>query len=101
MFEHDPDVCNNNNNNNEDILDESLLHVEKKELFREDKALPGDMFPMETLPGFPESLTANQVPRPVNGDMENRCSRKRDDEKRDDAEIEVLETHFNACIHSA
>ncbi|KAI4901851.1 hypothetical protein NFI96_034598, partial [Prochilodus magdalenae] len=88
VFEQDPDVCNNNNNNNEDVLDESLLHAEKKECFREDKALPGDMFPMETLPGFSENFTANQVPQQVDGEMENRCSRKRDEDKRENADAE-------------
>ncbi len=61
-----PEVCNNNNNNN-DILDENLLPTEKKEHFREsreDKALPADMFPMETLPGLPENLPVSRVPQP-------------------------------------
>ncbi|XP_037388774.1 transmembrane protein 131-like isoform X1 [Pygocentrus nattereri] len=88
VFEQDPDICNNNNNNNEDVLDESLLHMERKECYEEVKVLQGDMFPMEILPVFPESIIANQVPQLVDGEMENRCNRKRDEEKRENAEAE-------------
>ncbi|XP_049328514.1 transmembrane protein 131-like isoform X4 [Astyanax mexicanus] len=89
-FEQDPDICNNNNNH------EDLLHAEKKELYsapvREEKPSPNHMFPMETLPGFPEIIVANQVPQPMDGEMENRCSRKRDEEKRENADMEQRES---------
>ncbi|XP_066516294.1 transmembrane protein 131-like isoform X2 [Hoplias malabaricus] len=87
LFEQDPDICNNNNNI-EEVLDESLLHSEKKEQFTEDKICPGDMFPMEAHPGFPQNISANQVPQPTDAEMENRCSRKRDEEKRERADTE-------------
>lgn len=91
-FELDPEVCHNNNNNN-DILDETLLPAEKKEHFREsreDKALPADMFPMETLPGLPENIPASRVPQPVDEAMENEeCNRKTNAEKRDNVDEEV------------
>ncbi|XP_016415367.1 transmembrane protein 131-like [Sinocyclocheilus rhinocerous] len=93
-FEFDPEVCNNNNNNN-DILDETLLPAEKKEHFREsreDKALPADMFPMETLPGLPESIPASRVPQPVDEAMEiEECKRKNNAEKRDNVDEEKTE----------
>ncbi|XP_073698258.1 transmembrane protein 131-like [Garra rufa] len=94
MFELDPEVCNNNNNNN-DILDETLLPVEKKEHFREsieDKTLPADMFPMETLPGLPENITASRIPQPAEEAMENKeCTRKNNAEKRDHVDEEKPE----------
>ncbi|XP_048053175.1 transmembrane protein 131-like isoform X1 [Megalobrama amblycephala] len=93
-FELDPEVCNNNNNNN-DILDETLLSAEKKEHFREsmeDKALPADMFPMETLPGLPENVTAGRVPQPADEVMKNEeCKRKINAEKRDNVDEEKIE----------
>lgn len=98
-FELDPEVCNNNNNNN-DILDETLLSAEKKEHFREsmeDKALPADMFPMETLPGLPENVTAGRVPQPADEVMKNEeCKRKINAEKRDnvDEEVRAITFHF-------
>ncbi|KAF5902206.1 transmembrane protein, partial [Clarias magur] len=88
-FDPDPDICNNNNNNNDDALIESALHVEQKEHIREDKTLPGDMFPMETLPVFPESITASRVPQaPTVGQVESRCSRARDEEKSENVDTE-------------
>ncbi|XP_016148082.1 transmembrane protein 131-like [Sinocyclocheilus grahami] len=93
-FELDSEVCNNNNNNN-DILDETLLPAEKKEYFREsreDKALPADMFPMETLPRLPENIPASRVPQPVDEAMENEeCKRKNNAEKRDNVDEEKTE----------
>uniref|UniRef100_A0A8C2J2I1 Transmembrane 131 like n=1 Tax=Cyprinus carpio TaxID=7962 RepID=A0A8C2J2I1_CYPCA len=93
-FELDPEVCHNNNNNN-DILDETLLPAEKNEHFREsreDKALPADMFPMETLPGLPENIPASRVPQPVDEAMENQeCNRKTNAEKRDNVDEEKTE----------
>lgn len=93
-FELDPEICNNNNNNN-DILDETLLPVEKKEHFREsreEKALPAVMFPMETLPGLPENISANRVPQPAGDVMENEeCKRKTNAEKRDHLDEEKTE----------
>lgn len=87
-FDPDPEICNNNNN--DDALIESVLHTEQKEEIREEKTLPGDMFPMETLPGFPESITANHMPQPhVDGQVESRCSRRKDEEKRENIDIEV------------
>lgn len=89
-FEPDPDVCINNNNNNDDTLIESVLHVEQKEQIREEKTMPGDMFPMETHPGFPESITANHMPHVhADGPVESRCSRRRDEEKRENLNTEV------------
>lgn len=82
----DPDVCNNNNNH--DALIESVLHAEQKEQIREEKLVPGDMFPMETLPGFPESITANHMPQAhADGQVESRCIQRRDEEKRENTEV--------------
>lgn len=94
-FDPDPDACNNNNNN-DDALIESLLHVEQKEQIREEKPIPGDMFPMETLPVFPESITANRVPQAhADGQAESRCSRRREEEeKRENMEAEVCSSIF-------
>ncbi|KAL0203772.1 hypothetical protein M9458_001790, partial [Cirrhinus mrigala] len=93
-FELDPEVCNNNNNNN-DILDETILPAEKKEHFREsreEKALPADMFPMETLPGLPENITASRIPQPAEEAVENEeCKRKNNAEKRDHVDEEKAE----------
>ncbi|XP_039549868.1 transmembrane protein 131-like isoform X5 [Pimephales promelas] len=94
-YELDPEVCNNNNNNN-DIFDETLLPAEKKEHFREsmeDKALPADMFPMETVPRLSENVTAGRVPQPVEEVMEGEeCKRKKiNAEKRDYVDEEKLE----------
>lgn len=87
-FDPDPDVCNNNNN--DDTLIESVLHGEQKEQIREEKTLPGDMFPMETLPGFPESIIANHMPQAhVDGQVESRSNRQRDEEKRENMDTEV------------
>uniref|UniRef100_A0A4W4ETS7 Transmembrane 131 like n=2 Tax=Electrophorus electricus TaxID=8005 RepID=A0A4W4ETS7_ELEEL len=87
-FEQDPDICNNNNNDDDDdvITGESPVHVEKKEQgrepSREGKTSSGGMFPMETLPGFPQSISANRVSQSVDGEM-NCCSRKNVEEKRE------------------
>ncbi|RXN12308.1 transmembrane protein 131-like [Labeo rohita] len=93
-FELDPEVCNNNNNNN-DILDETILPAEKKEHFREsreEKALPADMFPMETLPALPENITASRIPQPAEEAVENEeCKRKNNAEKRDHVDEETNE----------
>ncbi|KAF7686899.1 hypothetical protein HF521_015292 [Silurus meridionalis] len=87
----DPEVCNDNSN--DDALIDSVLHVEQKEQIREEKTMPGDMFPMETLPGFPESITANHMPQAhADGQVESRCSRRRDEEKR-----ENLDTQLRDC----
>ncbi|KAM9449921.1 transmembrane protein 131-like isoform 3-T3 [Clarias gariepinus] len=95
-FDPDPDVCNNNNNN-DDALIESALHVEQKEHVREEKTLPGDMFPMETLPGFPESITAVHVPQAdVIGQVESRCSRGREEDKRENVDTEP---RASECSH--
>ncbi|XP_051558414.1 transmembrane protein 131-like isoform X2 [Myxocyprinus asiaticus] len=92
IFELDPEVCNNNNN---DVLDETLLFPEKKDHFkesREDKALPVDMFPMETLSGLPENITASKVPQPVDEVIENdESKRKSNAEKRDNVNEEKIE----------
>ncbi|XP_062865266.1 transmembrane protein 131-like [Trichomycterus rosablanca] len=91
-FEPDPEVCNNNNND-DDCLNEPLLQSAKKEQIREEKASPGDMFPMEALPGFSESITANHVPPShVDEQMESRCSQKMEEEKRADMDIEQRES---------
>ncbi|XP_051560942.1 transmembrane protein 131-like isoform X1 [Myxocyprinus asiaticus] len=93
-FELDPEVCNNNNNNN-DVLDETLLLSEKKEHFREskeDKALPADMFPMETLSGLPENITACNISQPADEVVENECKRKSNAEKRDNVNEENIES---------
>ncbi|KAG7314166.1 hypothetical protein KOW79_022662 [Hemibagrus wyckioides] len=91
MFDPDPEICNNNNN--DDALIESVLHTEQKEEITEEKTLPGDMFPMETLPGFPESITANHMPQPhVDGQVESQCSRRKDEEKRENIDIEPRES---------
>ncbi|XP_060773092.1 transmembrane protein 131-like isoform X2 [Neoarius graeffei] len=90
-FDPDPDVCNNNNN--DDTLIESVLHGEQKEQIREEKTLPGDMFPMETLPGFPESIIANHMPQAhVDGQVESRSNRQRDEEKRENMDTEPRES---------
>ncbi|XP_060720169.1 transmembrane protein 131-like isoform X1 [Tachysurus vachellii] len=90
-FDPDPEVCNNNNN--DDALIESVLHPEKKEQVREENTLPGDMFPMETLCGFPESITANHVPQAhADGHAEIRCSRRKDEEKRENINTEPTES---------
>ncbi|XP_017316559.1 transmembrane protein 131-like isoform X2 [Ictalurus punctatus] len=93
MFDPDPDVCNNNNNNDEALI-ESVHHAEEqKEQIREDKTLPGDMFPMETLPMFSESITANHMPQAhVDRQVESRCSRRRDEEKRENMDTEPRES---------
>lgn len=86
-FDHDPEVCNNNNN--DDALIESL-HTDQKEQIREEKTMPLDMFPMETLPVFPESITANHVPQAhTDGPVESRCTRRREEEKRENMDTEV------------
>ncbi|KAK3507747.1 hypothetical protein QTP70_035010, partial [Hemibagrus guttatus] len=91
MFDPDPDVCNNNNN--DEALIESVLHKEQKEEIMEEKTLPGDMFPMETFPGFPESITANHMPQPhVDRQVESQCSRRKDEEKRENIDIEPRES---------
>lgn len=96
-YELDPEVCNNNNNN--DIFNETLLPAEKKEHFREsmeDKALPADMFPMETVPRLSENVTAGIVPQPADEVMEGEeCKRKINAEKRDyvDEEVRAIIQH--------
>lgn len=87
-FDPDPEVCNINNNN--EALIESVLHVEQKEQIREENMLPGDMFPMETLCGFPESITANHMPQAhADGQVESSCSRRKDEDKRENINTEV------------
>lgn len=87
MFDPNPDVCDNNN---DDALIESVLHTKQKEQIREEEMTTSDMFPMETLPGFPESITANHMPQThADGQVESRCSRRRDEEKRENMNTEV------------
>lgn len=62
----------------------------------EDKALPADMFPMETVPRLPENITAARVPQPPDEVMEGEeCKRKINAEKRDyvDGEVRAITQH--------
>ncbi|XP_076872623.1 transmembrane protein 131-like isoform X2 [Brachyhypopomus gauderio] len=84
VLEQDPDICNNNNHHDDAVvMSEAAIHAEKTEQCREpsrEGQTSGTMFPMETLPGFPESITANQVPQPVDEEA-NHCIQKKEEDK--------------------